>query len=176
MGHASSRAKKFTITAPKVKQLLVHPTSFRVAKLLKSLDCSPGNSVLHTPPPSLLFRDPGGLTLGPLLHQTQESRLPVDSQNPKHLPSPFKPATNTHTTEFLLFYSLFQKVPQVNPPLSLPASWFLTSMDTSLSLSGNSSKLMRLVPLLLLVITTLGFIRRFLQFLPSRACQPACAM
>ena len=133
MGHASSRAKKFTITAPKVKQLLGYPTSSRVAKLLKSLDFSPRNSILHTPPPSLLSRDPGGLTLGPLLHQTQGSRLPVDSQNPKHLLPPLKPAMNTHTMEFLLFYSLLQKAPQVNPPLSLQASWFLISMDTSLS-------------------------------------------
>ena len=116
MGHASSRVKKFTITAPKVKQLLGHPTSSRVAKLLKSLDCSPGNSVLHTSSPSLLSRDPGGLTVGPLLHQTQGSRLPVDSQNPKHLPPPLKPAMNRHTMEFLLFYSLLQKAPHTGQP------------------------------------------------------------
>ena len=110
MGHASSRAKKFTITAPKVKQLLGYPTSSRVAKLLKSLDFSPRNSILHTPPPSLLSRDPGGLTLGPLLHQTQGSRLPVDSQNPKHLPPPLKSAVNTHTHNGIsTFYSLLQK-------------------------------------------------------------------
>jgi len=33
MGHASSRVKRFTITAPKVKQLLGHPISSRVVKL-----------------------------------------------------------------------------------------------------------------------------------------------
>ena len=87
---------------------------------------------------------------GSLLPQTQMSRLPVE-RIPSTFHPPETPKTDPQQNFYFFIHSSKKKSHRQSTPLILWASWFLTSMDTHLSLSregGNSAKLMRLLDLL----------------------------